>query len=81
MKKTVIEKHTLVEEYLMMRLRLMEGMPLNDFEEHVGYPLLKMVPKKRLEDLEKEGLLTLGEKLTLTFEGMKKLNSLLAFLT
>ena len=54
----------------MMRLRLLEGMPLDDFQRHVSI-LIRAIPKKRFQDLEKEGLLELSKTLKLTFEGTK----------
>jgi len=79
-KDDLIEGHRLVEEYLMMRMRLVEGFSLEDFRDKTGQDLFECIPRKHFDALQKEGLLTVDSKITPTFDGLKKLNSLLAFL-
>lgn len=78
--KKRIQGKDLVEEYLMMALRLVDGFSLKDFKEKTGKDFLKSVPQERIEALQSEGLLTIKENVSLTFEGLKRLNALLAFL-
>lgn len=75
-----IEGSTLIEEYLMMRLRLLEGFSLEEFWEKTGYNLFDVIPEKIFQKLEQEGLLRIIPEIELTFEGLKKLNSILTFL-
>jgi putative oxygen-independent coproporphyrinogen III oxidase len=79
-KDVIIEGHTLVEEYLMMRMRLVEGFSLEAFLEKTGQNLFDCIPEQRFRALETEGLLTINNTITPTFNGLKKLNAVLGFL-
>lgn len=78
--KTLIEKGLLIEEYLMMRLRLFESLSLEEFKEKTRANLFDVIPEKAFLALAQEGLLKMNPKIHLTFEGVKKLNSILTFL-
>ena len=79
-KDMIISGETLVEEYLMMRMRLVEGFTVAEFKEKTGQNLFECIPQKYFEALKTEGLLTRDDTITPTFNGLKKLNSVLAFL-
>ena len=76
----IVKGDDLVEEYLMMRLRLKEAMSLDEFQQQVGRPLFDCIPEARFQSLAQEGLIEIGDSITLSFEGMKKLNGILKFL-
>jgi oxygen-independent coproporphyrinogen-3 oxidase len=79
--KRVIKGTDLVEEFLMMGLRLKSGFSRNVFQSKVGLALEEAVAPEKLKALQEEGLIHLGDQISLTFKGLKKLNSILLFLT
>ena len=71
-----------IAEFLMMGLRLKEGISRAAFEAETGHDILTIVPLEKLEALKQEGLLYMDDKVFgLTAEGRQKLNSVLGFIT
>ncbi len=70
-----------LEEFLMMGLRLNEGIPEAAFVKIFGRPSEGLLPGPRLAALESEGLLEpKSGRLRATEEGLTRLNALLAYL-
>jgi putative oxygen-independent coproporphyrinogen III oxidase len=78
--KKLVEGGVLIEEYLMMRLRLLKHLSFEEFELKTGKNLFNVIPEKIFHLLQKEELLEMDKGVYLTFEGLKKLNSILTFL-
>lgn len=78
--KWEVKEATLVKEYLLMRLRLLEGFSLKEFKEKTGVNFFEHIPQERVNALQQAGLLHKGEAIKPTFEGIKRLNSVLRFL-
>ena len=55
----VLDRDTVAAEFVMMGLRLVEGVSLPAFEEAVGHPLAEHLAGERLERLVRVGLLAL----------------------
>lgn len=69
------------QEFLMMGLRLKEGIHLATFQEQMGRPLLQTIDSKKLDTLVKEGLLELSDStLKTTQEGCLRLDGILRYL-
>ena len=78
--KSLSEKDK-ISEFLMMGLRLKEGISRPAFERETGQDILNVVPSEKLEALKQEGLLYMEDKkFGLTAEGRQKLNSVLGFM-
>ena len=70
-----------LEEFLMMGLRLNEGIPEAAFEASFGRPLADLLSSDRLAALATEGLLERKDgRLRASEEGLARLNALLAHL-
>lgn len=70
------------EEYVMMGLRVREGINLKAYERQMGRNLLEVLPPKKIKALHQEDLLEITtEKLSLTDAGRQKLNQVLSFLS
>ncbi|WP_085907677.1 radical SAM family heme chaperone HemW [Kiloniella majae] len=69
------------EEMLMMGLRLNEGIKLVDIQNETGQNLNDLIQPNKMEQLEQEGLLSLGKnRIRATIEGRTRLNSVLSYL-
>lgn len=70
-----------VQEFLMMRLRLRQGINQNEFQEQLGCPLSQAIDPKKLNSLIQEGLLEFSDTLlTTTPEGRQRLDGILRYL-
>ncbi len=70
-----------IAEFLMMGLRLKEGISRADFESETGHHILNVISPKKWQALKEEGLLYIDDKkFGLTPEGRQKLNSVLGFI-
>jgi putative oxygen-independent coproporphyrinogen III oxidase len=69
------------DEYVMMGLRVREGINLKAYETQMGQSLLDVFSAEKIKALEGEGLLHLtAEALSLTTVGRQRLNQVLGFL-
>lgn len=69
------------EEFLMMGLRLQEGICLKNFRAQVGYAPVQVLPENKLNALITEGLLDLSSThLKATASGRQKLDGILRYL-
>lgn len=77
----IIPWKTKCEEFLMMGLRLKEGISQEEFAYQLGAPLSQILPLKKLSLLMKEGLLELSTtSLKATQEGRQRLDGILRYL-
>lgn len=77
----ILDKTTQVLESLIMGLRLDEGVFYKNIEKIIDSQLFDFIDKNKVKPLETEGLLDSSEeRIRLTFEGRKRLNSILSHL-
>jgi oxygen-independent coproporphyrinogen-3 oxidase len=80
-KMEALSPHVQHDEYLLMGLRLREGINLRAYEAQMGQSLLNVLAADKLKALEAEGLLHLTvEALALTGVGRQRLNQVLQFI-
>ncbi len=79
--KSLSEKDKIVE-FLMMGLRLKEGISRSAFLKEIGQDILAVIAPEKLEALKQEGLFYMEDKkFGLTEGGRQKLNSVLGFMS
>lgn len=70
-----------IQEFLMMGLRLKQGIHLDAFQEQIGCSLFQAINSKKLDALTKEKLLELSDStLKITREGQLRLDGILRYL-
>lgn len=76
-----LDKTTQAFETLLMGLRLDEGIFFENLEKNTNLQLFDFIDKNKCLSLQSEGLLEFdNQKIRLTFEGRKRLNSVLEYL-
>lgn len=77
----VLNKQTMLEELVMMGIRLRTGINKNDFYEKIGSYPEKIFPEEKLKKLHEEGLIVRSKDyLRATDKGIMMLNSIQKFL-
>ena len=75
-----VEGKLLLEEYLMMRLRIQKPLEQDEFLEKTGLEMFSAISQEKVKGLQKEGLLISDKNLSLSPKGRKLLNGVLRFL-